>query len=119
MEKRQNDVSLPINRADALERIGGDPEFLQELLGIYSEEFLQRAKELRSAVSEKSFSAIQDLGHTLKGSSANLSLPGLQKAALDLEMAGREKDLQKAKDSLASLEQEFERLKKFLAQSPA
>lgn len=119
MENKQNDVSLPINRAEALERIGGDPEFLQELLGIYSEEFLLRAKELRSAVSGKSFSAIQDLGHTLKGSSANLSLPGLQKAALDLEMAGRDKDLQKAKDSLASLEKEFERLKKFLAQSSA
>jgi HPt (histidine-containing phosphotransfer) domain-containing protein len=119
MENRQNDVSLPINRAEALERIGGDPEFLQELLGIYSEEFLLRSRQLRSAVFEKSFSAIQDLGHTLKGSSANLSLPGLQKAAFDLEMAGREKNIQKAKDSLASLEREFERLKKFLARSPA
>ncbi len=119
MENKKNDVSLPINRAEALERIGGDPEFLRELLGIYSEEFLLRTKELRSAVSEKSFSAIQELGHTLKGSSANISLPGLQKAAFGLEMAGREKDLQKAKDSLASLEKEFERLKKFLAQSPA
>jgi len=119
MENKPNDFSLPLNRAEALERIGGDPEFLQELLGIYFEDFLLKAKQLRCAVSEKSFPAIQDLGHSLKGSSANLSLPGLQKAALNLEMAGREKDLQKAKDSLASLEKEFERLKKFLVQSPA
>jgi len=30
---------LLINREEALERIGGDESFLQELLGIYAEEF--------------------------------------------------------------------------------
>jgi HPt (histidine-containing phosphotransfer) domain-containing protein len=119
MEKKQNDFSLPLNRAEALERIGGDPDFLKELLGIYSEEFVLKAKELRAAVNGQEFKTIQELGHSLKGSSSNLSLPGLQQAAMDIEMAGREKDIQKAKDSFVGLEKEFERLKKYLARSPA
>jgi HPt (histidine-containing phosphotransfer) domain-containing protein len=118
MEKKTVEENLPINRAEALERIGGDPDFLKELLGIYSEEFLLRAKELRPALNGQEFQAIQELGHSLKGSSANLSLPGLQQAAADIETAGRERDIQKAKESFASLEKEFEKLKKCLAQSP-
>jgi HPt (histidine-containing phosphotransfer) domain-containing protein len=119
MEKKQDEGTLPINRAEALERIGGDPDFLKELLGIYSDEFVLKVKELRVAVNGQKFQAIHELGHSLKGSSANLSLPGLQQAATDIEMAGWEKDIQKAKDSFAGLEKEFERLKKHLAQSPA
>jgi HPt (histidine-containing phosphotransfer) domain-containing protein len=119
MEKKSDEKILPINRAEALERIGGDPDFLKELLGIYSEEFVLKVKELRAAVNGQNFQAIRELGHSLKGSSANLSLPGLQQAATDIEMAGREKDIQKATDSFAVLEKEFERLKQYLAQSPA
>jgi len=118
MEKRPDEGTLPIDRAEALERIGGDPDFLKELLGIYSEEFLLRAKELRPALNGQEFQTIQELGHSLKGSSANLSLPGLRQAAMDIETAGREKNIQKAKESFACLEKEFEKLKKHLAQSP-
>jgi HPt (histidine-containing phosphotransfer) domain-containing protein len=118
MEKKPDEGTLPINRAEALDRIGGDPDFLKELLGIYSEEFVLKAKELRAAIDGQEFQTIQELGHSLKGSSANLSLPGLRQAAMDIETAGREKNIQKAKESFACLEKEFERLKKYLAQSP-
>jgi HPt (histidine-containing phosphotransfer) domain-containing protein len=119
MGKKPTEAAPPINRAEALERIGGDPDFLNELLGIYSDEFVLRVKELRAAVNGQEFKTIQELGHSLKGSSANLSLPVLQQAAMDIEMAGREKNIQKAKNSFAELEKEFERLKEYLAQSPA
>jgi len=119
MEKKSAEEYLPIDRAEVLDRIGGDPDFLKELLGIYSEEFVQRAKELRAAIDGQNFQAIQELGHSLKGSSANLSLPGLRWAATDIEMAGRERDIQKAKGSYAGLEKEFEKLKQYLAQSTA
>jgi len=118
MENKPTDTSLPINRAEALDRIGGDPDFLKELLGIYKQDFLVRAKELRRAVRSGEFVAIQELGHSLKGASANLSLPGLQKAATSLEKAGRELDIKQAIAALAILEKEFERLKEFLAQTP-
>ncbi len=117
MEKNQNSAIPPINRAEALDRIGGDPDFLKELLGIYKEEFLARVKELHIAMKKQDFQAIFELGHSLKGSSANLSLTGLQQAALNLETSGREEDLQTAQDALARLEQEFERLKDYLARS--
>lgn len=119
MENKLDDAFLPINRTEALERIGGDPDFLKELLGIYEEEFLLRIKELRRVVNGKEFTAIRELGHSLKGSSANLSLPGLQQAALGLETAGQAQDIEQARSALTSLEKEFERLKKFLARTPA
>jgi len=118
MEKKPNEEILPINRAEALDRIGGDPGFLKELLEIYFQEYIVRIKELRGAVQGQKFQKILELGHTLKGSSANLSLPGLRQAATDIEMAGREKDIEKAKDSFSRLEREFERLKRHLAQFP-
>jgi HPt (histidine-containing phosphotransfer) domain-containing protein len=104
MEKNPIETAPPINRAEALERIGGDPDFLNELLGIYSDEFVLRVKELRAALNGKDFKRMQELGHSLKGSSANLSLPALQQAAMDIEMAGREKDIQIAKNSFSELE---------------
>ena len=117
MEKSQDSPILPINRAEALDRIGGDPGFLDELLEIYGQEFQMRAKELHVAMKKQDFQAIFELGHSLKGSSANLSLPGLQQAALDIETSGRAKDLRKAEDALARLEREFDRLEDFLARS--
>lgn len=118
MEKKPDEAILPINRAEVLDRIGGDPGFLTELLEIYSQEYVVRVKELRVAVEKQKFQTMLELGHALKGSSANLSLPGLRQAAADIEMAGREKDIQKAKDSFSQLEKEFERLKRHLAQFP-
>ena len=104
----------PIDLSSVLERIGGDKSFLQELLNLYEDDFLEKFEELKKAIDQQNFEAIQKLGHTLKGSSANLSLTSLQEASFEMEKAGKENNLELAQQALATLEREFKRLKDFL-----
>ncbi len=105
-----------IDYESALERIGGDREFLDELLGIYSEEFISSMGTLEKALQGKDFTSIQEVGHSLKGSSANLSLLQLRDHAHQIEKAGRDNDLRLAVQSTEQLKLEFQRLEKHLAE---
>jgi HPt (histidine-containing phosphotransfer) domain-containing protein len=105
----------PIDYPSALARIGNDESFLAELLDLYKMDFEAKIEGLQNAIDQEDFVSLQELGHSLKGSSANLSLPFLQKAAVDMETAGRDKNLDKAKSALSSLDQEFQNLQKFLS----
>jgi HPt (histidine-containing phosphotransfer) domain-containing protein len=108
----------PIIKEEALARIGGEEEFLKELLEIYRDEFDKRYTALRKAIEEKDFQAIRENGHSLKGASDNLSLPGLREAAFEMEMAGKNQEIDKAVKALNSLKKEFDRLEIFLGQNP-
>ena len=104
----------PIDLSSVMERIGGDESFLKELLNLYIEDFSEKFEELKEAIDQQNFETIQKLGHTLKGSSANLSLPSLQEAFFEMEKAGREKNIAMAQQTLSLLDSEFQRLKEFL-----
>lgn len=104
----------PIDIPSVLHRLEGDESFLQELLVLYSENFQEITKNLNEALSQQNFEKIQELGHSLKGASANLSLPGLQHIAHETELAGTGKNLPQAKKRLAALKKEYHRLQKYL-----
>ena len=110
-----NDISSPLNRAEALERVGGDESFLEELLTIYQEEFTEKSPALAEAIANKDAKAVREIGHYIKGASANLSLPGLQAASYAIEKAGAESRLEDAQASYQTLLAEYDRLKAFLA----
>jgi len=106
----------PINYAAVLERLAGDESFLEELLSMYFEDFPKKCAELQKAVEHQKFDLIFKLGHSLKGSSANLSMPLLQEASFQVETAGKDKNIENAKKALILLEQDFKRLKDFLSE---
>ncbi len=108
----------PIDVSSVLERIGGDASFLQDLLDLYCREFHEKKQLLEDALARGDSTQIQEVGHSLKGASANLSLIPLQKLALAIELAGREKDLVNARNAIMALEPEFQRLKAFLEMNP-
>ncbi len=105
----------PVDYPSVLERIGGDKSFLKELLNLYFEDFSEKYGQIQKAIEQKNFDQISELGHSLRGSSANLSLTFLQETSLHMEVAGKEKNVENAKKALALLEQEFKRLKDFLS----
>jgi HPt (histidine-containing phosphotransfer) domain-containing protein len=105
----------PIDYSSSLERVGGDKSFLMELLDLYLDEFSEKHTQLQEAIQKNKFDLILELGHSLKGASANLSLIFLQEASLQMEIAGKERDKVKAKKALSRLEQECKRLKDFLS----
>lgn len=113
-----SESSQPIDFSTVLERIGGDVSFLQELLDLYSQEFAEKKHLLEEALARGDSTQIQEVGHSLKGASANLSLAPLQRLSLAIEMAGRENDLGKARQAMGALGAEFIRLKAFLEVHP-
>ncbi len=110
----RNDARPPLDRAEALERIGGDQDFLAELLALYDAEFAEKSAALAAAIEAGDMDAVRALGHGLKGSSANLSLPGLREAAQEMETAGRDENAASARKILERLAEEYRALKAFL-----
>jgi len=107
----------PIDFREVLGRIGGDTSFLLELLDIYFQEYSKKKQLLDEAITQQDFTQVGDIGHSLKGASANLSLTRLLRVALLIESAGREKKLQSAQEAACILELEIRTLKDFLARN--
>lgn len=119
MINRQNTrPDNPINYTEVLERIGGDTEFLEELLNIFFLEFQEKKSQIEVALARANFSLIQEIGHSLKGASANLSLPSLRSDASALEAAGRDKNIERARQALISLVVECRALHDFVRKNP-
>lgn len=112
-EKNRNDTT-PIDLPSVLERIGGDELFLQKLFDIYVEDFVTKYAKLEQAIEQSDFIAIEEIGHSLRGSSGNLSLTGLHHTCKNIETSGRDKNIEGVKFSFIQLNKEFEKFKNFL-----
>ncbi|MFW6131581.1 MAG: Hpt domain-containing protein [Candidatus Aminicenantaceae bacterium] len=111
----QNNKNFPpIDYDSVLKRIDGDKDFLKELIQIYIDDFSEKFNALRSSIEKNNFELIKEKAHSIKGASANLSLSGLKEASYQLEIAGKEKNIEKAKEFLEILEKEFKKFKEFL-----
>ncbi len=108
----------PINYVEVLERIGGDVGFLEELLDIYFVEFQERRSQIEKAIAGEDFGIIQEIGHSLKGASANLSLPELRRVAASLEAAARDRNIEQARQAFVSLLNECGLLHDFVRRHP-
>jgi HPt (histidine-containing phosphotransfer) domain-containing protein len=106
-ESKDSNATQPIDMSSALERIGGDESLLQELINIYIEDFLEKNDLLRKAIEHRDFITIKEIGHSLKGSSGNLSLNHLQVTSSQIEMAGKEEDIERARYHFQVLNQQF------------
>jgi HPt (histidine-containing phosphotransfer) domain-containing protein len=115
MAPEKNQTLSPFLREEALDRVGGDADFLNELLALYDEEFAAKRRGLAEAIARRDAAQIRGAGHALKGSSANLSLPGLREAACAMEKAGAAGDIAAAQKAYVRLEREYARLKAFLS----
>jgi len=107
---------IPIDFKPVMQRVEQDKEFLYELLDLYTEEFPKTIKKLEQSIAGKKYDLILELGHYLKGSSANLGLIDLQKESSVMECAGREKDIIKAQKAFKNLIKEFDILKKYITE---
>lgn len=112
-EKSQRDT-IPIDLPSVMDRIGGDENFLHELIDIYIEDFIEKYTNLKQAIDRSDFLVIKKIGHSLRGSSGNLSLNGLHNTSANIEQSGREENIEQAKLLFIQLNKEFEKLKNFL-----
>jgi signal transduction histidine kinase/CheY-like chemotaxis protein len=94
------------NRAEALDRIGGDEELLRDLCHIFLDESPKLLQTLRHAVAAGDPDGVMRAAHSLKGEASYLGADRTSRAARQLEEMGQNKDLSGASEILAVLEGE-------------
>jgi two-component system sensor histidine kinase/response regulator len=95
------------NRAEALERLGGDEALLRELCEIFLEESPKLLLNLRKAIEEGDASSVMRSAHSLKGEVGYLGAAGASQAAQQLEDMGAVNKLAAAPKTLTLLEREI------------
>jgi HPt (histidine-containing phosphotransfer) domain-containing protein len=103
-QPRQNDWDLK----DLMERLGGDEEFLRELLVIFREDVRMNMEKSKHAMAECDFQLLMRTAHTMKGMLRNLSMGAAAEAAGALETASRENWQGDCKQLLEKLVNELE-----------
>ena len=94
---------MNLNRALALERVGGDEELLREIAGLFLEDYPSLITQIQKAVAEGNPSDLERAAHSLKGSIANFGSDPAYQASFDLEQMGRNKNMAGAADAYSQL----------------
>ena len=93
-----------LDRAVALERVGGDSELLQEMAQLFLDEYPSQLEAVRAAVRARDARALERSAHSLKGSVGNFGAAAALEAALRMELLGRRGELQDVEQAMRSLE---------------
>jgi two-component system sensor histidine kinase/response regulator len=100
-------VPILWNRAEALERLGGDEGLLRKLCEIFLEESPKLLRNLRQAVTEGDASSVMRAAHSLRGEVSYLGAAEASEAAQQLEYMGAHNNLAAASGILMLLEREI------------
>ena len=93
-----------LDKAVALDRLGGDEELLQEVAELFLEEYPPLMTQIRSAIGNGNSQELERSAHSLKGSVANFGSDVAWQAALNLEAMGRSGDLNGSQEAFQHLE---------------
>jgi PAS domain S-box-containing protein len=96
--------------AAALDRLQGDRELLGELVEVFRDECPRLLAQVREAVAASDAGRLKLASHTLKGALSNFAARDAVEAARLLEQMGKQADFSGAKEALAALERELDRL---------
>jgi two-component system, sensor histidine kinase and response regulator len=80
---------MVLDRAVALDRVGGDEELLAEVAQLFLEDYPNSMREIDEAVSKGDAKLLERAAHTLKGAASNFGANPVVDSAFALEMAGR------------------------------
>jgi CheY-like chemotaxis protein len=111
----EHDSPTVVNWDEALDALGGDREILKILTESVVGEAPVMLDAVQQAVRAGDPSAVRIAAHTLKGAVRYFGATAVYNSALRLESMGRDGDLEKASEVLASLEKSIEQLLAALA----
>jgi HPt (histidine-containing phosphotransfer) domain-containing protein len=83
---------LTVDWDAASEQVGGDDEFLKEVLDDLISEADAAVDEMKSAIEEKSYDGVMHPAHRIKGSASYLYCEALKDVSLRLQDLGKKKD---------------------------
>jgi len=115
--KRNFMVQELLDYKKALERIGGDAEFLIELLTDLVNQVDDNLERIKQAIVNNDFENLKTLSHGLKGASANLNVTRMATHFLELEDLGTENNTEGATDLLNLVAKDRDELEQFINDS--
>lgn len=108
------DASRVLDKAGALERIGGDEKLLEEIAVLFLQEYPSLLEAAREALRTGDAPALERAAHSLKGSASNFGAYPCVEAAFNLERQARYGDLTSSQEGLARLDAQLALLHKEL-----
>jgi len=101
---------------ESLRELGGDddPGLFMELIQIFLEDTPQRMRQIEEALAEDDATALGAAAHALKSSCANLGALKLSELFREIEFAGKESDIERAKPLVALSSEEYSRVEQEL-----
>jgi CheY-like chemotaxis protein/HPt (histidine-containing phosphotransfer) domain-containing protein len=104
-------AGLPVlDFAAALNRVEGDRELLEELMGMFTGQCSHDIAEIRKSLEAREMGLLERLAHTLKGASASLGAGCVADAASALEKQARTGEVGNAEKLFENLRREVDRL---------
>ena len=91
---------------DALDRVEGDRELLEEIARIFTSECASNMDAIRQAHAAGDARVLERVAHAIKGASANLSAVAVSQAAFELEKLAASGNLTNAGESIDKLQRE-------------
>lgn len=106
----------------ALDAVGGSSELLGELIEIFFEEYPKLVAGIQAAIESTTLEEIRRFSHTLKGCLRYFGKTKAGELAYELELMGRDGNIDRATEMFGDLQAEteslFPELKAFLASPP-
>lgn len=99
---------------EALERLGGDEEFLTELLYELIGQVNENVIKIKEAIHSKNHENLKSLAHSLKGASANLNVTRMATHFFNLEALAESQSVEGAENLLELAVQDKIELEQFL-----
>jgi PAS domain S-box-containing protein len=103
-----------LNVSDALERLGGDEELLMEIWEIFIQDCPENMKQLKQSLETRDAGMSERHAHTLKSTAGNIGADLMKETALQIELAAREKHVDRAWLLYGKLESDAESVLKTL-----
>jgi CheY-like chemotaxis protein len=103
-------VQQAMDKQAALARVQGDYGLFAEIGALFLKECPKLLSRIERAIDSGNCRDLERAAHTLKGSVANFCAQGAVDAALELELMGRNQDLQGVRQAFSTLEREIHRL---------
>lgn len=94
----------------ALDGVGGDVQFLNELAGIFCAAYPTLLRSLAKSIAAKDPSGTADSAHLLGGAARNIAAKGIAEAALTIEVMAHRNEFDSIENAYHALRQEIERL---------
>lgn len=99
---------LPIlDRAAAVQSMGGDESIFESFIDLFIEESAQNVAEIEDAIAQGDAERLERAAHNLRGAAATMHAERMREAAHRLELAGRKGDLSDASAALPYLMDEL------------